>query len=78
MTTTARQAHFATYCQQEEVYTLDDLARIAEVIWRGQRRQGFNRQGTQKWCDASTIGVTMRKAHFVSTVTEWQDIKGYT
>jgi phage gp16-like protein len=73
------QAHFAVYQDlSNEVYTLSNLADIAKAIWHGQRRQGFNRQGAQKWCDATAVGVSMRKAHFVTTVKEWATVGGYT
>lgn len=74
-----KTAALATYHDHEaEVYTLADLARIAETIWHGQRRRGFVRTNETKWCDADAVGVTMRKACFVTTAAEWRMLYGYT
>ena len=68
-----KHANFATYRDMSnEVYTEADMARMATRIWNGQRRSGINRQGRTKWCDATAVGINMRKARFVTTTHEWE------
>ena len=67
-----KHANFATYRDMSnEVYTEADMARMATRIWNGQRRSGINRQGRTKWCDATAVGINMRKAWFVDTIANW-------
>ena len=70
-----KHANFATYRDMSnEVYTEADMARMATRIWNGQRRSGINRQGRTKWCDATAVGINMRKAWFVDTIANWQHL----